>query len=173
MFPVFHVFGRESGPAGLNGTVTLTTCGPENWVGDQHLGYLKAGPTLIFGRWHQKAEIWTFVPENPDNLELLITRPEWEILDGYWGSRAEIVLDETLQWQKTSFQQTDSVRHNADGSSEVIKDGWDHEHCAICWETIGRGRRPEGYLSDELTWVCEPCYVAFITQRSLDFIPSY
>jgi hypothetical protein len=55
---------------------------------------------------------------------------------------------------------------------ELVKAGWDHEHCAICWQTLGLGGQPEAYVSDHGTWVCEQCYVNFVERRSLDFIPS-
>lgn len=56
--------------------------------------------------------------------------------------------------------------------AQVVKAGWDHEHCAICWETLGPGGQPEGYVISQRIWVCERCYVNFVERRSLDFIQS-
>jgi hypothetical protein len=56
--------------------------------------------------------------------------------------------------------------------AELVESGWDHEHCAICWETLGPGGQAEGYVSGQRTWVCERCYLNFVERRSLDFIPS-
>ena len=186
MFPVFSV--REGGAgerAGVIGAVTRTTHGQENWVGDGWVGFLRAGAKVIAGRWHQRADLWAFVPENSDDVAAIRARTEWEVFDGYWGERAEIVLDHTRQWHKAHFQPTDAVRlHGPDGvwlrqaidtdnaGGEVVKDGWDHEHCAIRGETLGPAGQPEGYVSAQRIWVCESCYLSFVERGSLDFIPS-
>jgi hypothetical protein len=187
MFPVFHVRqGAMEQSAGVVGAVTRTTHGRETWVGDGWIGFLKGGgATLIAGRWRQEADFWVFTPEDPDNVAAIRARPEWDVLDGYWGERAEIVLDQTHQWHRTRFQPADAVRVQGPagvwfrrkidgdtGAGEVIKDGWDHEHCAICGETLGLGGQPEAYVSGQRIWVCGGCYTHFVEHGSLDFIPS-
>jgi hypothetical protein len=174
MFPVFHV--QQGGGVKSNavfGTVTKTTHGRENWVGDGWIGFLKHETKLISGRWQRHADQWIFEPDNPGSVTVILASTQWEILDGYWGERAAVVLDETRQWHKKPFTPTNAVRYktSTDGerSTEIIKNGWDHEHCGICWETIGP--RDQGYLSGE-TWICERCYSDFVQRRSLEFIPS-
>jgi hypothetical protein len=206
MLPVFHLREKDvGGTTGVVGIVTRTTHGREDWVGDGWIGFLKAGPRLIAGRWHRRGDLWEFAPEDADDLNLISAQPKWEVLDGYWGERAGIVLDQTRRWDKARFEPRDAIQFRgpsgiwlkpasgtdddspklarafpgetasaaADASgTEVIKAGWDHEHCAICWETLGPGGQAEGYVSAEQTWVCERCYVDFVERRSLDFIPS-
>jgi len=55
---------------------------------------------------------------------------------------------------------------------ELVEGGWDHEHCAICWEAIGPVDQVEGYFSAPDTWVCERCYVDYVARRSLEFIQN-
>jgi hypothetical protein len=201
MFPLFRVEGAGRGDAGgVVGTVTRTTHGRESWIGDGAVGYLKIGSRMVEGRWHARGASWEFVPDAPDLMEVVLAHPESEAFDGYWGERAELVLDETRRWSKATFQPTSAMRMHGPGvvlfrpddatslaaipavggasvdsqtsGAEVIPGGWDHEHCAICWETIGAGGQAEGYVSNQRTWVCSPCYGAFVELRSLDFIPS-
>jgi hypothetical protein len=82
-------------------------------------------------------------------------------LDGYWNaSDVAMVLDGELAWKRITFQAKDAVEfrdpkapgHTVqepvgqnDGLPEgatflrIKKDGWDHEHCKLCWEKIGHG----------------------------------
>src|SRR5207302_34276 len=60
--------------------------------------------------WHQRGELWEFAPDNPDDLATIRARPDWDVLDGYWGERAELVLDQTRRWDKTRVQPTDAIR---------------------------------------------------------------
>ena len=52
---------------------------------------------------------------------------------------------------------------------EVVPGGWEHEHCAICWQKIGFGGEPRGFFSLPESWVCEGCYGSFVVPRSLAF----
>lgn len=176
MFPVFHVqraLGETSNA--IVGTVTSTTNKQQNWVGDGRIGFLKNRAQVIIGQWRSNDELWAFTPENAANVPVILAVSVWEVLDGHWGERVAIVLDETRQWHKTYFKVTDAIqwRRNTDGelTSETIKDGWDHEHCAICWEKIGAFGQEEGYVSNR-TWVCEQCYTHYVTQRSWEFITT-
>src|SRR5262249_21202668 len=122
--PIFRLVEYESGGARLTGTITQTTIGKENWVRDRCIGYLKAGGKLICGRWQQKALLWMFIPDNSHDIASLSPRQEWEVLDGYWGQRAEIVLNERLEWQKNTFESTDALLYKSDGTSDVMERGW-------------------------------------------------
>src|SRR5262245_57400204 len=111
MFPVFHLIA--GGPGRMKdvvGTVTGETYGSETWVGDGWIGYLKSGAKLIRGRWHRKGDLWEFSPEQPNGRDAVCAQLEWEILDAYWGERAEIVVDQARQWDKVRFQPTDAIR---------------------------------------------------------------
>ncbi len=155
MFPRFHTIRRDAGE--ILGSVTSTTFGAETWVGDECLGCLMTEGRFIFGRWHKRGyvrrDFWAFVPDDPAVIERLLPSTEWTILDGYWGERAELVLDTTRKWQKS------------------LHDDSDHDHCAICCEMVGQGGQPDGYVSEDASWICCRCYESFVQPRSLDFIP--
>lgn len=155
MFPRFHIIRRDAGE--ILGSVTSTAFGAETWVGDGCLGCLMAEERFVFGRWHKRRyvrrDFWAFVPDDPAVIETLLLNADWAILDSYWGERAELVLDTARKWQKLLYEKTD------------------HDHCSICWQTLGQGGQPDGYVSEEATWICFRCYESFVEPRSLDFIP--
>ena len=151
MFPRIHIVRRDA--AEILGSVTALTFGNETWVGDGFIGCLMAGKKFIFGCWHLRGDFWAFAPDDLTVIETLLPDTEWAILDGYWGERAELVLDTTREWQKSLY------------------DDSDHDHCAICWETLGQGGQPDGHASEDATWICCRCYESFVQRRSLEFIP--
>jgi hypothetical protein len=104
-------------------------------------------------------------------------------MDGYWGERAELVLDENRNWNRLAFEPSDMVVFPAAGGSsmgtrlspeapsggKLVAGGWDHEHCDICPKKIGCGGESMGYFSVPDSWVCEECYNKFVAPRSLAF----
>jgi hypothetical protein len=154
VFPVFHGTSIEAWGAVL-GSVTRTSQGSETWVADQWLGFLKAGTEFIPGRWHRQSDLWAFAPADRHDVDRIRARPGWDVLDGYWGERAKLVLDRTHAWRKAR-----------------VTEDTDHEHCAICSEKVGVGGQPEGYVNAQEVWVCEQCYTKFVEPGSLDFIPG-
>src|SRR5262245_52679649 len=112
MLPLFRVEGAALGEAGgVVGTVTRTTHGGQSWIGDGWIGFLKMGATMVAGRWHSRGNSWEFVPDEAELVKAILAHPEAEVLDGYWGERAELVLDETLSWSRATFQPTDAIRY--------------------------------------------------------------
>lgn len=150
-FPRFHIIRRDVGE--VLGSVTALTFGNETWVGDCFIGCLMSDGKFIFGRWHKREDSWAFIPDDPPMIEILRPDTDWAILDGYWGERAELVFDANRNWQKALYQECD------------------HDHCAICCQTIGEGGQAEGYLSHDETWICCGCYESYVKPRSLNFIP--
>jgi hypothetical protein len=151
LFPRYHIIRADANE--VFGSVTATTYGSETWVGDEWLGCLMGKDRFIFGRWHERGDSWGFVPDDTSVIEMLRPNTEWGILDGHWGERAELVLDATSKWQKALYEESD------------------HDHCAICWETLGQGGQPQGYVTQDATWICSGCYESFVQKRSLEFIP--
>ena len=46
------------------------------------------------------------------------------------------------------------------------KDGWDHDHCEICWWTLHESEKEEsntGYTNG-YNWICSECYEQFIKE---------
>lgn len=184
-YPKFRVTEiKEGDEVALLGSITATKHGRETWIGDHWLGYLLRNQEVISGRWRAEEKQWAFVLTNRQALELIRGVAQWDVLDGYWGERAEIVFDTSRDWRKMHFQSSDAVEFQygkarlwtrADSpqsaGGNLIERGWDHEHCAIYWETIGMGGQHEGYFSDPNTWVCEECFNKFVLPRSLSFIP--
>jgi hypothetical protein len=153
MFPRF-VVSRIEGSIAF-GTVTGTLHGSETWIADGWLGHLKSDSRFVYGRWHKLDEWWGFAPQDSSDVERLRRQSEWEVLDLYWGERAELVLDSSRRWVERQF------------------DDLDHDHCAICTKTIGAGGQPLGFVSEEDdTWVCRECFDNFVRRRSLQFIPG-
>jgi|SRR5579864_3993539 len=152
MFPLFHIVGRNADE--VFGSVTATTYGSETWVGDGQIGYLMADDKFVSGRWHGGGDSWAFIPSDSGVMEILRPATDWVVLDGYWGERAELVFDANRKWQKALNEESD------------------HNHCAICWQTLGQGGQPDGYRSEDATWICSRCYEFFVQSRSLNFIPQ-
>lgn len=51
--------------------------------------------------------------------------------------------------------------------SKLVEDGWNHDHCEICWWTLHESEEPEhgeGYTSDGHKWLCSECFSKFILQ---------
>lgn len=98
------------------------------------------------------------------------------VLRCWWGQdQLEIARGIYRPWQRTNFSRKDATRHHwpkgvvalsprdearAQEEEEIIKGGWDHEHCRLCWETIDEDSR-YGYL-DGTDWVCITCYDRYI-----------
>ena len=114
-----------------------------------------------------------FVPEDSGRILHITVDKKYAYFDGYWGLRAALILDESIIWKETHFKSSDSV----DDSGKVMRiEGWDHEHCEICWETIS-DKAPNkgiGFVSenDRKTerWVCANCFRKFVKIRSLSYI---
>jgi hypothetical protein len=185
MFSIFQPATTSEVPAvGVLGSVTQTTQGRENWVGEGWIGYLRSDSKLICGRWHHRGHLWEFTPDDSKEIEAIWARAEWEVLDGYWGERAKLVLDESRLWLKTSLEFSAAVRLSqpadvwhtkateTDMDENRVEGHWDHEHCAICCQKLGHGGEHVGYICTQGVWICEHCYLEFVQQRSLTFIVS-
>jgi hypothetical protein len=98
------------------------------------------------------------------------TKKSYPYFDGYWGERAQLVFNSSLEWAKTNFKPSDAIRHYNDGRVETIKDGWDHEHCNICWATIDFTENTVYMKSNQGDEVCQECFDNYIKRKSIDFI---
>lgn len=184
MLPVFTIVEHHSAEHVVVGALSDTSYADQTWVSDGWIGFLLSGDALVPGRWHAREDLWAFAPATPEAIDSLSVDQKWTVLDGHWGERAEIVLDVSREWRMRHFEPSDAVRvrgpkaswlapasDSGAGNGGLIQGGWDHEHCAIDWETIGVGGQPDGYFSEPDTWVCQRCYRRFVEPRSLDFIP--
>jgi hypothetical protein len=139
---------------------------PSPWIGEGRIGclYLRSG-RFAWGRFcnvHLSQSACVFVPDDQTLLGQLMVGESYAYLEGYWGERAELVLDTARIWRASEFQPT------AD-DGELVPGGWDHEHCSICHQKIGWGGQPNGFVSED-DWVCDECHSRFIIPRSLAFM---
>jgi len=118
----------------------------------------------VSGRWSAIAdappETWDFRVDDAGAAARIVAASPWWMLDGYWGDRAEIVLDDHHPW-----------------SHERFPASRDHDHCAICDAKIGRYGRPDGYRRrdrghDDATWICPECRERWVVPGSLGFVPG-
>ncbi len=160
-------------------------------VKDNNLGYLIGGLNEAYkGRFYdlnrdiRKAR---FVPKNANDLSQLVVDTKYAYFDCYWGEIAELILDDTKQWNSVKYEPKDAIVYKTDkgnimgkiGQKKLfetedegtfIKNGWDHEHCAICTEKIGWGGQSYGYVDNSDKWVCEKCFIELVKTRSLSYI---
>jgi hypothetical protein len=110
-----------------------------------------------------------------DNLR---TEPWWT------PHQLELVEDRRRTWKRAKFEASDMLlihRGVGQGSigrqllpdempppdGEIVKSGWDHAHCELCWTEIsaaGEGQR-DGY-ADGMAWLCTDCFEKYIAPRS-------
>jgi hypothetical protein len=97
-----------------------------------------------------------------------------------WWSEDQLALvkDETIVWRRQKFEPSDAVEyHEEDGhiawckleedevptEGKIIPEGWEHEHCRLCWETISPYEDDENYgYTDGSDWICEACYKQYL-----------
>ena len=154
----------------------------ENWIAGLYLG----GSRFLWGRFCEvdnTARTCSFHPDQPADLSMIGSGMSYAFMDGFWGERAELVLDQSRDWKRLAFEPRHMVIFpEAGGSSmgtqlspeaspggEVVAGGWDHEHCDICEKKIGTGGESIGYFSSPDSWVCVECYNNFVAPRSLAF----
>jgi hypothetical protein len=154
----------------------------EHWIGCIYVGDGK----FLWGRFvavDHAQHTCDFQPDDPTAMCLLRAGGSYPYLDGYWGERAELVLDPERTWREAEFQLADAVQvpsaqgvlwtrssEAAPAGGDLVPDGWDHEHCSICWEKIGRGGAGVGFVSGADDWVCVGCYHRYVASRSLAFV---
>jgi hypothetical protein len=144
---------------------------------------------FVEGRFYQfdvntKTALFKLKEKQSTKLE---SGKSYSYLDGYWGERVALVLDNSRGWKRKPFVAQDAIAYKSgdkrivgkigqspdfpiEGRGERINKGWDHEHCAICWETIDEEEHPFGYIDQTGEWVRENCYSNFVLPRSLGFL---
>lgn len=125
-----------------------------------------------------------FIPASAEDLGVLQTGATYPRFDAYWGERAPLVLDRKRIWTQRTFGPSDAISYKGPDSTvvaeathpslpeggTVIKNGWDHEHCELCWEKISSWTDPVAMFSEPNHWICRACHKNFVVPRSLDFI---
>jgi len=88
----------------------------------------------------------------------------------------EITYFRGIQWRREPWVRRDALVQRSGGTSlyvgqrydpadfELVRGGWDHDHCEICWWSLTEGGDEEdstGY-TDGQRWICSECYHQFI-----------
>jgi len=89
----------------------------------------------------------------------------------------KLAQDQSRTWVLKEFEAQDAVAYSTEGGKiigrrkessvtdggTVVPGGWDHEHCALCWESISLHKEHQhiGY-TDGNDWLCETCYKTYI-----------
>src|SRR4051794_10047638 len=90
----------------------------ENWIAGLYLG----GSRFLWGRFRQvdeAARTCSFSPDESADLSTIVPGNSYPFMDGYWGERAELVLDESRNWNRLAFQPSDMVVFSAAGGSSM------------------------------------------------------
>lgn len=167
--PIFVVSAVQPHSPQLKGRVNRW-----HWVGEGHLAYLYLGDDqLVEGKFrnvNQPTKSVSFAFKDPDSVLEIKPGESIPYIDGYWGERALIVLDRSLDWQECTFGPRDAIKTFHNGRTEEIPGGWDHEHCAICWATISQKENQVFMKSSQDDCVCLDCFRNHVEPRSIDFI---
>lgn len=102
--------------------------------------------------------------------------------DGYWGERVEIVLDRNTDWREKKFDSGIGIKignmlrklkpgEAVPDGAEAMENGWDHEHCEICMETISE-KTDSGFQNKLDQWICKMCFTRYYSEVSLGFIQT-
>jgi len=102
--------------------------------------------------------------------------------DESWNHiQIQLMEDRSRRWKLVPFAPSDAVQLSNGGQTiigpminfdelpedaRIIKDGWDHEHCSLCWKKISL---IEGYeqmaYTDGKDWLCSECYEKYVLPR--------
>ena len=185
--PAFRVVdvSTESGEPRLSGIFTHLqgVCNGRSWLyagdGGSLIGDL-VDLDVVTGRATFIATFWT--RESPIQVGSLVP---W--IYGFWQAyHVTMILDPEAGWSRTKFVPS-AAQHFSLGSAHcsakrgqelpqgaiptfVQEGGWDHEHCELCREKIGRCGQPCGYVDRHDHWVCQSCYKEYVATRNLGFL---
>ena len=150
--PRFRVRRIEHDPLRLVGELSSTVYESQTWIQAGWLGDLRVGSRFVTGRWSEAGPSWVFSPADPNALEIIAAVREFEVFEGYWGERAELVLDASLDWRESTWS-----------------DPNDHDHCRICWAAINSGENTRHFAASAHLRVCLTCHSSYVQPRSIDF----
>jgi len=163
---------------------------------DGDVGYLINRNKFYEGKFfdlNRNSKQGRFVPIEDSVVGKIRIGEKYFYFDSYWGERTVLVLDNNKQWHKKIFNAKDKIIFKSAGSiivvptgqeppfsirgkGKIVKNAWDHEHCAICWETISdkTEKNKSGYITisknKQEEWICDNCYNSFVITKSLAFI---
>jgi len=86
---------------------------PSPFLGERWIGCVYTGDgRFVWGRFigiDLPRHTVDFIPDDPDAAGLLREGGSYPYLDGYWGERPELVLDEARTWCESDFRPRDAI----------------------------------------------------------------
>ena len=117
------------------------------------------------------------------------------VIEARWDARqVAMIVNEDNLWKHVHFKPSDAINFKSPEVSEgwiatqkaenteippgskfigVVPNGWDHEHCDLCWKKIGIGGDDCGYVYDDKQWLCEACYLTYAEKHDLSFLGEW
>ena len=102
---------------------------------------------------------------------------KYEFLSWWTPDQLQLAQSDPEIWREEIFVPHDAVKLEVNGmvvyrqilegeevkEGTLIKEGWEHEHCALCWKTISQHKDHDsrGY-TDGREWLCKKCYQEYI-----------
>jgi len=108
------------------------------------------------------------------NETVKIHGDDWKLSD----IQDEIDWCKKQSWVQKKWKATQALIHKNGGRAsqylgqkfdpekiDLVEDGWDHDHCLICWHTLFDSEEKEdnsGRTDGNGNWVCLECYDQFL-----------
>jgi len=193
-FPHFLVTGvKEEGECGPDGYTSLELCGEFDQLEGVREGrcwlLLPSRQSLIGDLSCLDSNARTALYQALGKAVPPLVGRRLPYLDGYWQAyHVWMVTEADRSWQELIFQPSDAVSFSCEGGdgrtlrglrkakpedstnpeSQIVQNGWDHEHCELCNAHIDPGDRC--YHDAEGAWVCQQCYQQYIRSHDLSFV---
>lgn len=121
-------------------------------------------------------DLLAFEPLDPRGRPLT-AKSVYYFISWWQPYQLEVAQDTNRTWRKQTFESKDMLARVGDGchfghqvvegeplEGELVKGGWDHEHCLLCWKKISPNKEEElneGY-TDGKEWLCQACYELYV-----------
>jgi hypothetical protein len=119
-----------------------------------------------------------------DLRDILGRASQYRAEGALWGAgyvrKCQSVVEGQFHWERRPVKPRDAlVRRDGKGVMlntgesydaqvfELVKEGWKHDHCVVCWQKLYNADRPEesfGYTNGA-EWLCQRCYDAFLAGK--------
>ena len=125
----------------------------------------------------RKLDVLVFITFNTQDSPL-ISGNKYDFIPLWVPNQLALAQDNDRQWHKQTFAPKDMITiklkdggvigraiEEGDDTTQnnIIKDGWDHEHCGLCWETISSYQECQSVAyTDGKDWLCQSCYNRYI-----------
>jgi hypothetical protein len=108
-------------------------------------------PRITLVELHRLVEINEKVAtfESPDNTQIEISNGDVVRFRQWWTpDQLQLAQDSKLHWQHKIYK--------------LQSPNWTHEHCALCWTTLGEGENLSGFTDDlSNDWLCGACFETY------------